>query len=170
MTHERGSHYSDFQVHDTTIPWGVSQRAPAGIRVSTSGRAEANSEASQWLYGVVQATFGDLTKCGVLWASDAETGTVAGKLVPRETSGATPIGKRMWGGNLLLHMHNVFIEKPGLKPDKASSVSMTLRGDGAAPWFTVHLHSALATVRSKAPSHAGTTPVLSKLRDAAASK
>jgi hypothetical protein len=149
---QSGSSFGDFQTHVTPIPArGMAQRAPAGMRVFTTGRIETNLEAGEWLLRAAREAFGDVTKCGILWASNEETRTVAGKLVHPETIGVTLIRKSVRIGILWLYMHNVFIEQPGLKPSQTSWVSMTPRDDAPAPWFTVHLNLALATVRSKGP-------------------
>lgn len=169
--HLSGSSFIDFQTHVTPIPArGVNQRDPAGMMLFPTGRMETNTEASEWLLRAAREAFGDLAKCGILWASNEETRTVAGKLVHPETIGATPIRERVRKGSLWLYMNNVFIEKPGLKPSRTSWVSMTPRGDAAAPWFTVHLNLAQAPVRSKGPHKTGSARVMFELGEAAASK
>lgn len=153
------SSFDDFKVHRTPIPVrGLSQRDPEGMKVFTSGRAEANTAISEWILDAARTAFGDVTKCGIQWASNDESRTIAGRLVHPETVGATPIRRSAKTGNLVLYMNNVFTDKPGLKPNLTSWVSVGTRADGAAPWFTVHLNLALPAVRRKAHAKSGAEP------------
>jgi hypothetical protein len=168
-TEKSESSFDEFNVHTTAIPLrGLTQRDPEGMRISPSGRAETNAAASDWILTAARATFGGVTKCGIQWASNEETRTLAGRFVHPETVGATPIRRSPKSENVVLYMNNVFIDKPGLKPNQSAWVSMGTRTDSAAPWFTVHLNLALTTARRKARAKSGAEPAAKESTSAGA--
>ncbi|HYF91217.1 MAG TPA: hypothetical protein VD969_03115 [Symbiobacteriaceae bacterium] len=138
-----------FQVVQTIVDLREVLRDPHGALVFPSGHVKLNTAASEGIRNQASPKFKDLTKCGILWAADAEQGELAGALVPPTTKGVTGI-REVKDGLLTATFRGVLKEKPLLRPETKKWVSVTFHDEEATnPYFVLHLNIALPQIKQR---------------------
>ncbi len=116
---------SRFQVEETSAPIRRRNWQPEGARVTRSGRVTLNRSASELVISLIGRQYDDLSKCGILWAPDSNSGEVAGRIVAPSVKGVTPIRRTAKKDTLVVYLNHVFKANPAFRPTSTASVSIS---------------------------------------------